>query len=117
MWFIVTFRGSRRKLAIAIPQCHHQYAVPQIGATESGDDGIITNDKFCCTRYLHLRLRASHRPQSACNNSLQAVRQADKGGNHETCMDGAPPPSATDRCATALGSGVSTPAPVRRPVE
>src|SRR6266545_6164962 len=80
-------------------------------------DGIITNDKFCCTRYLHLRLRASHRPQSACNNSLQAVRQADKGGNHETCMDGAPPPSATDRCATALGSGVSTPAPVRRPVE
>ena len=41
-------------------------------------DGIITNDKFCCTRYLHLRLRASHRPQPACNNSFQAVGQANK---------------------------------------
>jgi hypothetical protein len=75
-------------------------------------DGIITNDKFCCTRRLHLRLRASHRPQQACNNSFQPAMQADKGGDHETCLDGAPPEGATDRCAAPLGSGLSAPAPV-----
>ena len=109
------FPWSRFALALQEATCLNRHIRITAQITESADDGIITNDKFCCTRHLHLRLRASHRPQPACNNSFQTVRQVNKGGNNETCMDGAPPQGATDRRATALGSGLSTPAPGGQP--
>jgi hypothetical protein len=111
-----------QELALAQLPCYDPtrslaYRVEQDQSTKDAQDGIITNDRFCCTRHLHLRLRASHRPRPAYNYPFQPAMQADRGGDHETCLDGAPPEGATNRRAAPLGSGLSTPTPVGQLVD
>ena len=68
-------------------------------------DGLITNDKFCFTRHDHLKLRPPRR-------GYPSREDASRGGDRETKMDRSSHHEGSQRCRSALGSGISTPAPV-----
>ncbi len=68
-------------------------------------DGLLTNDKFCFTRHDRLKLRPPRRGYPSREN-------ASRGGNRETKLDRSSHHEGSQRRRSALGSGISAPAPV-----
>src|SRR3712207_2285609 len=68
-------------------------------------DGLLTNDKFCFTRHDRLKLRPPRRGYPSREN-------ASRGGDRETKLDRSSHHEGSQRRRSALGSGISAPAPV-----
>jgi hypothetical protein len=82
-------------------------------------NGLITNDKFCLTRHVRLRLRWSRAPlrlptqaRMTYLSGESAQVHAHRGGGHETAMVHPSPGNPLSGRATTVGSRLPTPAGV-----
>jgi hypothetical protein len=83
-------------------------------------DGLITNDKFCISRFGKLKLQHWRRPLRLRSSTLLETEQT--GGSHgsETqdywnrCMDNPPTNDPAERRAAAMGPGLSVPSAMER---
>lgn len=76
-------------------------------------DGLITNDKFCLSRFGKLKLRYWHRPLRLRSGTLLEVEQH-PGGRHDTGMDDPQTHNSTERWAAEVGSGLPVPSEMER---
>lgn len=99
---------------------HDGYQVePATGQTNVGDvNGMIINDKFCLSRSAQLQLSWSRiglyerRQQNKAKTAYPSDDSIHSGGNCETPMADSTPNQSENGWATALGSRLSTAAPL-----
>jgi len=72
--------------------------------TLSHFNGLITNDKFCITREVHLKLSWWRKPRKERVDIVDAAESC--GGKHETRMDEAASADRAYRRPAAVGSGL-----------
>jgi hypothetical protein len=75
-------------------------------------DGLYTNDKFCHSRYLRLKLKPLRASRNELAHSDQSILPGDTqqpGGSDETPLEHPSPAGNHARRLSALGSGLSTP--------
>ena len=81
----------------------------------TGLDGLITNGKFCCVRWVRLSLSWWHRPLRLRGSVLQSdVALAGEPDDPHPDVDRLPPARPAPRRRTPMGSGLSAADPVGR---